>query len=202
MKKKTISAILLGFNICLALFIVILIFLIVQRGPKPMEEIAQAEAEEEAAVSANDIYQDESKQEEIVPDVTEVLVCIPTATSSVNVRSGPGVNYDRIGSAYSVNEYEVIAILNNGWTKLDYDGQEGFVSSEYLMFQMKSTDNETLVDSYVDATQEQIDEYMIYDYEEEIPEEPEEGDDVDDDGVTDDEAASADAEAVFEDLEE
>ncbi|MGX4599167.1 SH3 domain-containing protein [Faecalimicrobium sp. JNUCC 81] len=52
-------------------------------------------------------------------------------TSSLNVRSGPGTNYSKIGSLKQGNKVEVIS-ENNGWSNIKFSGKDGFVSSEYL----------------------------------------------------------------------
>ncbi|WP_052356532.1 SH3 domain-containing protein [[Clostridium] dakarense] len=52
-------------------------------------------------------------------------------TSSLNVRSGPGTNYSKVGSLKQGNKVDVIS-ENNGWSKIKFSGKDGFVSSEYL----------------------------------------------------------------------
>ncbi len=62
------------------------------------------------------------------------------ATTKVNVRASDSENADRIGqveSGTSMTRYET---RENGWSKIDYNGQEGFIKSEFL--QVQST-NET-----------------------------------------------------------
>lgn len=133
MNKKTISAILTAIMICLTIAIVVLCIKISLRGPKPLEEEktdAEIElAEEEIAASANQVEETYEAHYDIV--------AIPNTSSSVNVRSGPGTDYDRIGSAYSNCEYVVYEILPSGWTKLDYDGQNGYISSEFLEYKQR-----------------------------------------------------------------
>lgn len=152
MKKKTVASILYAINIFLALVIVILIVMIVKRGPMP-----EPEENPLASISGDDIY------EEVEPEITEpqdtsvtVLVAIPTSTSSVNVRSGPSTDYQRIGSAYSDYDYEVVVILDNGWTEVIYDGQNGYISSEYLMYKTKTTYTASDAATYMEATEEEI----------------------------------------------
>ena len=146
MKKQTISAILTALMICLVLAIVVLVVRIQMRGPKP----------EETAVSENEVAMNEQtvsenvQAEPVEEEVETVLLASPQATSSVNVRSGPGTEYERIGSAYSDCEYEVVEIYDSGWTKLLYEGQEGYISSEYLIFRYRSTTSGGTV-SYTDV---------------------------------------------------
>ena len=55
-----------------------------------------------------------------------------SAAVSLNVRSGPGTNYSRIGS---LSSGEVVIRLSsaNGWSRILYHGTKtGYVSSQYL----------------------------------------------------------------------
>lgn len=62
------------------------------------------------------------------------------ATTKVNVRASDSENADRLGqveSGAAMTRYET---RENGWSKVDFNGQEGFIKSEFL--QVQST-NET-----------------------------------------------------------
>ncbi len=52
-------------------------------------------------------------------------------TNSLNVRSGPGTNYSKLGSLSKGTKVEVIS-ESNGWSKINYNGKEAYVSSQYL----------------------------------------------------------------------
>ena len=54
-----------------------------------------------------------------------------TATTSLNVRSGAGTSYSKIGSLYPGQSISVIS-TSNGWSKINYNGKTGYVSSQYL----------------------------------------------------------------------
>ena len=51
--------------------------------------------------------------------------------SSLNVRSGPSTNNSVIGKLSNGDKVEVIS-TSNGWSKIKYNGQIGYVSSKYL----------------------------------------------------------------------
>ncbi len=55
---------------------------------------------------------------------------IVTATS-LNVRSGPSTSSSKIGS---LRQNEVVEVISesNGWSKIKFNGKEGYVSSDYL----------------------------------------------------------------------
>ena len=96
MSKKTISTILNAIMAVLTIGIVVLVVLIVMRGPKPTVTeddltnvvVSNNETEIPSPVSDNKI--------DMEPDI----VCTPDKSStSVNVRSGAGTDYERICSA-------------------------------------------------------------------------------------------------------
>ncbi|MGD6836606.1 SH3 domain-containing protein [Bacillus thuringiensis] len=51
--------------------------------------------------------------------------------NSLNVRSGPGVNYEALGVVESNQKVKVIG-QKSGWYKINYNGQIGFVGMNYL----------------------------------------------------------------------
>ena len=80
---------------------------------------------------ATDAAQEEQPAEEEQPteNVMEEQV---TATDTVNVRSSDSENADRIGQVAmgeTVTRYEA---KENGWSRISYNGGDGYVKSEYL----------------------------------------------------------------------
>lgn len=61
-------------------------------------------------------------------DVDEIVY----ATSTVNVRTGPGTDYAKAGSLNKGESVNRIGIGSNGWDKVLYNGKEAYVFSEYL----------------------------------------------------------------------
>ena len=55
-----------------------------------------------------------------------------TATTNLNLREGPGTNYDLIDSIPSKSIVLVLGHNNGNWYKVKYNGQEGWVSGDYL----------------------------------------------------------------------
>ena len=51
---------------------------------------------------------------------------------SVNVRSGPGTGYDKIGALNTNDEVKITGQADNGWYRIEYKGNAGFVSNNYL----------------------------------------------------------------------
>ena len=108
---------------------------------------AKLEEEEEArqlAEAMNDPdYVDEEEEEE------ETIKRVQT-TERVNVRKSASATADRLGTAAAGAVYNVIEIMTNGWTKIDYDGTEAYIKSEYLVDVEDISSYETK--SYIYAT--------------------------------------------------
>ena len=52
-------------------------------------------------------------------------------TSVLNVRSGAGINYSKIGSLTQGTKVNIIS-ESNGWSKINYNGKIGYISSQYV----------------------------------------------------------------------
>ena len=95
------------------------------------QAMAQAEGNTEEATDATDAVQEEEQpaNEQPAENVMEEQV---TATDTVNVRSSDSENADRIGQiamGETVTRYEA---KENGWSRISYNGGDGYVKSEYL----------------------------------------------------------------------
>lgn len=97
-------------------------------------EVAAALAEKEAAeAAANEATEaaanvEEPAAEEPAAPTTETV----EANDTVNVRSSDSENADKLGKldvGTRVTRYES---KENGWSRIDYNGQEGYVKSEFL----------------------------------------------------------------------
>ena len=53
-------------------------------------------------------------------------------TSLLNVRSGPGTEYDRVGQLAEGDEVSITGKVSNGWYRIHYKGEEAYVSGKYL----------------------------------------------------------------------
>ena len=54
------------------------------------------------------------------------------AKSNVNVRTGPSTSYDKLGQLQEGEAVKRVAIGSNGWSRVEYNGKEAYVSSNYL----------------------------------------------------------------------
>lgn len=99
-----------------------------------------AQLEEETGVDTNgeEVRHEEESPEEALPEVPKIIKVRTTAY--VNVRKSASTSADIIGGARIGATYEVVEVMNNGWTKIKYEGGEGFISSQYLE-EIESVDN-------------------------------------------------------------
>ncbi|CEG28358.1 SH3 domain-containing protein [Bacillus sp. B-jedd] len=67
------------------------------------------------------------------PEVAEAAGPVYTVTASnLNVRTGPGTNFARIGGLPRGSSVQVIQIQSNGWYKISYKGKTAYVSGQYV----------------------------------------------------------------------
>lgn len=123
MKKSTLNAIMQGVIIVLVIAIVFVSIRLVLRP-----DIVEEEPISEVASEPEQIVEEVSEPEPEV--VVEERVRI--VNDNINVRSGPGTDFDRLGSAYNGYDFEFVEQLEEGWTKIIYDGQMAYVYSEYV----------------------------------------------------------------------
>ena len=117
--------------------------LFMENLPKLLDE-AVAQRQEQAEQAAN------AEQQPAEPTTTPVNETVVT-TDKVNVRASDSENADRIGqveAGASLTRYET---RDNGWSKIDYNGQEGYIKSEYL--QVQGTNEEPQPEQPADTEQ-------------------------------------------------
>ena len=89
------------------------------------EELAKAEAPvEEPTPTPTPTPEPESEAE---PEVKTVR-----ATTVVNVRASDSEKADKVGKASEGQEFTLLEEKANGWSKIDFEGKEAFIKSEYL----------------------------------------------------------------------
>lgn len=135
MNKNTLTAILMGFVICLGIVVIVLSIKLSIR-PK-------AEEEPDLSAPAN-VFVDNAEPTEapVTPEATQeptpeptpetVTVQMVRTTVTVNVRADSTTDSDKLGSAVKGSEFVMIEKLDNGWTKIEYEGAEAYIKSDYL----------------------------------------------------------------------
>ena len=153
MRKKTLSIILDVFIGLLVITIILLIWMIGKRGAAPIQAQEQKDEPLVPVVTAEQgtvaVVAEPTEAAAAEPTEDKILYATPDTSSTVNVRSGAGTNFDKLGSASAGEEFEVISVLAVGWTKLSYHGDEGYIHNDYLDYYYKVQDengNETRED--------------------------------------------------------
>ena len=63
------------------------------------------------------------------------------ATTTVNVRSSDSEQADKLGKVAGGTRVQVVEQLANGWSKIVYEGKDGFIKSEYLQLEGTAASN-------------------------------------------------------------
>lgn len=104
------------------------------------EELAKLEAEANeaaAAEAATEENEDVALAEgvgasEEEQEVAEPVVKTVRTTEVVNVRSSDSVTADKVGKAQLGEEYKLLEEKVNGWSKIEFEGKEAYIKTEYL----------------------------------------------------------------------
>ena len=92
------------------------------------------------------------------------------ALSAVNVRSGPGTDFDKLGKLAESDIVTMEGICDNEWVQIDFDGESGYVSMGYvkpvdesvsldaLLEQVKALGAEDIEESTEESSAEDIEE--------------------------------------------
>lgn len=88
------------------------------------EESAQEAADEETADSGTDEQESGEAQANVVQTVR--------ATDVVNIRTSDSETADKIDKAQVGQEFKLLEQKGNGWSKVEYNGADAYVKSDYL----------------------------------------------------------------------
>lgn len=95
------------------------------------EALARAESSEqsgeETAEAAGETTEPGEETEESTTVVTKVK-----AIDVVNIRTSDSETADKIGKAAVGDEFTLLEEKGNGWSKVEYEGKEAFIKSDYL----------------------------------------------------------------------
>ncbi|MCD8096498.1 MAG: SH3 domain-containing protein [Lachnospiraceae bacterium] len=97
-------------------------------------ELASDESEEESAEESEETADASEETADKAVDTGEATAENRTTrvTDTVNVRSEASTDSSRVAVAYQGESVTVVESYENGWSKIEYNGQTGYVMSEYL----------------------------------------------------------------------
>ena len=127
--KTTRTSLMIGVIICLSIAILFCIIRIAVR-PKEVAEDNNFYLPKKEQISEEELELQIEKQREEVK--IEIVNRARIIEDNVNVRSGPGTDYDRLGSAYKGFDYEVLSTDNSEWVKIKYDDKAAYIFAEYV----------------------------------------------------------------------
>ena len=100
------------------------------------EDVAEPTTEETAETDTSEEVVEETETSEEVAETPAYTVTDMEKTMyaqrSVNVRSGPTTDYEKLGALNTNDEVKVTGQSDNGWYRIEYNGNTGFVSNNYL----------------------------------------------------------------------
>lgn len=91
------------------------------------EALALAEANNTSEDGGEDTSADGEESEQTVTVVTKVR-----AIEVVNIRSSDSESADKLGKAAIGDEFKLVEKIDNGWSKVEYEGKDAYIKSMYL----------------------------------------------------------------------
>lgn len=120
---------------------------ILQESTGTVEELAETEAaeavEELTETESLEVAEESTGTESIGTESTEdvaredvtvtAMSMMKYAKSEVNVRKGPSVDYEKVGTLTRNQEVKVTGQASTGWYRIEWNGEVAFVSNHYLV---------------------------------------------------------------------
>ena len=95
---------------------------------------------EEGSTDGQDVQTENGEQQEAENQGPQYV----TTTTTVNVRSSDSEQADKLGKVSGGTKLQVLEQRPNGWTKVDYEGKEGYIKTEFLQLAESVAGAETI----------------------------------------------------------
>ena len=102
-------------------------------------QVAEA-GTEEGSTDGQDTQTENGEQQEAEDQGPQYV----TTTTTVNVRSSDSEQADKLGKVSGGTKLQVLEQRPNGWTKVDYEGKEGYIKTEFLQLAESAAGSETI----------------------------------------------------------
>ena len=102
-------------------------------------QVAEA-GTEEGSTDGQDTQTENGEQQEAEDQGPQYV----TTTTTVNVRSSDSEQADKLGKVSGGTKLQVLEQRPNGWTKVDYEGKEGYINTEFLQLAESAAGTETI----------------------------------------------------------
>lgn len=120
-----------------------------EQNTEDAEKAQSEQTEEQAENTSDDTEEAESKEEQASGDEYEEVNETVFASETVNVRASASEESDRLGAIYMGESATRIGVGSNGWSKISYNGQEGYVMSQYLTTDGAVTESMSVLETIV-----------------------------------------------------
>lgn len=101
-------------------------------------QVAEA-GTEEGSTDGQDTQTENGEQQEAEDQGPQYVT-----TTTVNVRSSDSEQADKLGKVSGGTKLQVLEQRPNGWTKVDYEGKEGYIKTEFLQLAESAAETETI----------------------------------------------------------
>lgn len=102
-------------------------------------QVAEA-GTEEGSTDGQDTQTENGEQQEAEDQGPQYVI----TTTTVNVRSSDSEQADKLGKVSGGTKLQVLEQRPNGWTKVDYEGKEGYIKTEFLQLAESAAETETI----------------------------------------------------------
>lgn len=102
-------------------------------------QVAEA-GTEEGSTDGQDTQTENSEQQQTEEQGPQYV----TTTTTVNVRSSDSEQADKLGKVSGGTKLQVLEQRPNGWTKVDYEGKEGYIKTEFLQLAESAAGADTI----------------------------------------------------------
>lgn len=102
-------------------------------------QVAEA-GTEEGSTDGQDTQTENGEQQEAEDQGPQYV----TTTTTVNVRSSDSEQADKLGKVSGGTKLQVLEQRPNGWTKVDYEGKEGYIKTEFLQLAESAAGADTI----------------------------------------------------------
>lgn len=96
------------------------------------EVLVKTEESTEATEESTDTAEAGSESDNTEAALEETVVTKVRAIDVVNIRSSDSETADKLGKAAIGDEFKLLEKIGNGWSKIEYEGSEAYIKSEFL----------------------------------------------------------------------
>lgn len=128
-KRRRVSPLFYLWRFLIPILVVILLIVVIRMINPGKDKIKETPASTESVTMSESVPETEPQTEPETQPEVEIYV---VTGSSVNVRTEPSTSSRILVQLARGTEVDYVKRYNNDWTVINYDGQEAYVSSQYI----------------------------------------------------------------------